>query len=165
MNILANIIIIICVLGVFIACAPKVPYRTLKDFQKAGDIPSFQKMDNPWAVDVTFEQLWSVLLEVPQKYDFKIIPGNCGLYAEATHNELELRGVRAALVFAKIGENYFHAFTAFNTTDRGRIYVDLTDGILVIAEKTDGKYKFVKQLTNQIQVQEIGYEKDFYIFW
>lgn len=137
--------------------------RTLADFSKSDGSP-FNLIDNRDARNVDYETLMAALNIIPAKYDFRGIPGNCGFYAEATRNELEARGIRSALAFAIVGKGP-HCFNAFDTTDQGRIYADLTGGVLSIAEKVNGQYRFVRHLENQTQFQLLGYERDFCIFW
>ena len=137
--------------------------QPLGNFRKS-DGSRFYKIDNPIAANTSFDNLLTALTFIPQKYDFRAVPGNCGDYAEATFNELEAQGIRSAIVFVIIGEGT-HTFNAFDTIDQGRVYADLTEGVLAIAEKVNGRYRVVRKLNSQIRIQELGYEKDFYIFW
>jgi hypothetical protein len=51
----------------------------------------------------------------------------CADYAEDVHNNAEAAGIKCAYVCINFeGEPIGHAFNAFNTTDRGIIYVDCT---------------------------------------
>jgi hypothetical protein len=145
------------------ALACHKPRYSLSDFSKSDGL-TYQKIDNPDTCNVDYQTLLSALAVIPEKYSFSDIPNNCGFYAEATHNELEAMGIRSAMAFAIVG-NGVHSFNAFDTTDRRRVYADWTEGILSIAEKIDGKYRFVREFDNQTQIQELGYERDFYIFW
>jgi len=165
MNKLVIPISLLCIaLVMTIACAPRRVEYTLDDFRKF-DGSSFNKIDNPEAINVSFEELMTLLNELDAKeYEFADLPGNCGYYAEAVHNEAEASGIRAAIVFTIVADSC-HIFNAFETTDKGRIYADMTDGILAIAEKVDGQYRVVRHDENQTRTQELGPEKGFYIFW
>lgn len=149
-----------------VACTPQRRSYSLDDFCKF-DGSAFDKVDNPEATDVSFGELMLQLRRVEAKeYEFTNLLGSCGWYAEAVHNELENNGIRAAIVFVFIGDgSTVHVFNAFEAIDSGRIYADMTGGVLAIAEKVDGEYRFVKHEENQTQIQELGFEKDFYIFW
>ena len=147
-----------------IACASRRVNYGLEDFCKWDGSP-FSKIDNPAAANASFDELMTLLNELDAKgYEFADLPGNCGYYAEAVHNEAEANGIRAAIVFAFVGEGV-HIFNAFDTTHKGRIYADMTGGTLVIAENTNGQYRFIKYEGNQTRIQELGSERDFYVFW
>ncbi|MFO7996419.1 MAG: hypothetical protein R6U93_04645 [Dehalococcoidia bacterium] len=56
-------------------------------------------------------------------------PGNphvCADFAERLHNNAELAGIRCAYVSITLAGNTGHACNAFQTTDRGLVYVDVT---------------------------------------
>jgi len=65
----------------------------------------------------------------------------CADFAEMLHNNAEVSGIKAAYVGVDFVEGEGHALTAFNTTDKGLIYVDCTSGFSspVIAELTDSE--------------------------
>jgi len=57
------------------------------------------------------------------------VPGEytCGAFAERLHNNAEAAGIRAAWVaLALDGESGGHALNAFDTSDRGLVYIDCT---------------------------------------
>lgn len=167
MNTLVIPSLLLCLaLLVTIACAPRRVTYSLDDFCKF-DGSLFNKVDNPQATDTSFDELTALLNDLAAKeYEFAELPGPCGYYAEAVHNESEASGIRAAIVFAFVGDgSYTHVFNAFDTTDSGRIYADITGGNLAIAEKTNGGYSFVRHEGNQTRIQEVGSKRDFCIFW
>lgn len=53
-------------------------------------------------------------------------PKMCGDFAERLHNNAELAGIRCAYVDVGLAGSVGHACNAFQTTDRGLIYVDVT---------------------------------------
>jgi hypothetical protein len=53
-------------------------------------------------------------------------PGVCGDFAERLHNNAELAGIRCAYVCVTLAGNAGHACDAFQTTDRGLVYIDCT---------------------------------------
>lgn len=65
----------------------------------------------------------------------------CADFAEMVHNNAEASGIKAAYVGVDFVEGEGHALTAFNTTDKGLVYVDCTSGFSspVIAELTDSE--------------------------
>ena len=53
----------------------------------------------------------------------------CGDFAEQVHNNAEQSGIKAAFVAIEFnGSSAGHALNAFNTTDRGLVYIDCTGG-------------------------------------
>ena len=66
----------------------------------------------------------------------------CADFAELLHNNAEASGIRAAFVGVDFrADEEAHALNAFNTTDKGLVYVDCTSGSssTAIAEPTDGE--------------------------
>ena len=65
----------------------------------------------------------------------------CADFAEMLHNNAEVSGIKAAYVGVEFVEGEGHALTAFNTTDKGLVYVDCTSEFSspVIAELTDSE--------------------------
>ncbi len=73
------------------------------------------------------------------------IPGvyMCGSFAEALHNSVEQAGIRAAWVAVDLEEGEIHALNAFNTVDRGIVFVDCTGGGLeVIVLSFEDSYSY-----------------------
>ncbi len=66
----------------------------------------------------------------------------CADFAELLHNNAEASGIRAAFVGVDFrADEEAHALNAFNTTDKGLVYVDCTSGSssTAIAEPTDSE--------------------------
>lgn len=89
--------------------------------------------NNPHAVDPSWEELKEFLLEDNtdrRTYDFNTFV--CADFAEMLHNNAEAAGIRAAFVCVQLGPCAFfstsggHALNAFETTDRGLVYIDCT---------------------------------------
>jgi len=89
-------------------------------------------VNNPGAKNPSWYQLYWFLQADPtdaQEYrdSFK-----CGEFAEMLHNNAESAGWRAAFVVIELGpselypEGGLHAINAFETTDRGLVYIDST---------------------------------------
>jgi len=95
-----------------------------------GDGEPIRLINNPDAVNVTYEELLSFLQEddtewYPYKENFYV----CADFAETLHNNAEETGIRAAWVAVNFeGDVKGHASNAFETTDRGLIYVDCGGG-------------------------------------
>ena len=84
-------------------------------------------VNNPDASDVGFTQLKSFLLQ-DDTDDEPYVLGvrTCGNFAEKLHNNAEEAGIRAAFVALHFSDKPEspHALNAFQTTDKGLVYVD-----------------------------------------
>jgi hypothetical protein len=65
----------------------------------------------------------------------------CADFAEMLHNNAEASGIKAAYIGVDFIVGEGHALNAFNTTDKGQVYVDCTRGFStpIIAELTDSE--------------------------
>ena len=85
--------------------------------------------DNPEAADVDWSELVEFLGE-DRTDEIPYLEGVfvCADYAEMLHNNAEEDGIRAAWVGIDFyGSGTGHALNAFNTTDRGLVYIDVTN--------------------------------------
>jgi len=130
---------------------------SLEDFTNGQPI-----VNNPDAKNVSYNELMAFL-------DTYIPPvtgaWSCGPVALDLHDKAEANGIKAAVVFAIVSPDASHAFNLFKTTDQGKLYIDASWGSILIAEKEDGNYRFIKREGTKITIQNLGPEKDFYIFW
>lgn len=98
----------------------------------------------------------------------------CGDFAEAVHNNAEEAGIRAAWVSIDFkGYTSGHACNAFNTTDRGLVFVDCT-GIYpyelgnrdCIVDLEIGKIYQPRELFTSGEIYNyLGVVKNFEIYW
>jgi ribosomal protein L37AE/L43A len=96
-------------------------YSSIGETIIGGNGHTIKLINNSTAVNPTYNQLLSFLAK--DKTDNHAYIENsyvCGDYAEELHNNAEKAGIRAAFV----GINDEHALNAFETTDRGLIYID-----------------------------------------
>jgi hypothetical protein len=95
----------------------------------SGMQPPFQGADivsNETATNPTWAQLSDFLLK--DKTDRKAyVPGvyMCGDFTRDVHNNAERAGIRAAYVAVELPSGY-HSLNAFQTTDRGLVFIDCT---------------------------------------
>jgi hypothetical protein len=95
----------------------------------SGMQPPFQGADivsNETATNPTWAQLSDFLLR--DKTDRKAyVPGvyMCGDFTRDVHNNAERAGIRAAYVAVELPSGY-HSLNAFQTTDRGLVFIDCT---------------------------------------
>jgi len=88
-------------------------------------------VNNTNAVNPTFDQLMSFLEQDDTDtyyYREDILSGRiCGWFAERVHNNAEQAGIKAAFVSVNFaGETTGHALDAFNTIDKGLVFIDCT---------------------------------------
>ena len=109
--------------------------------------------DNPDATDVAWSALKDFLRddkidEMPYIEDVFM----CADFAEMLHNNAEAAGIRAAWVGIDFYYGPGHAINAFNTTDRGLVFIDVTnadvapcssDSIATVIEGKQITYEFV----------------------
>jgi hypothetical protein len=123
-----------------------------------GDLSPFELEENPWAINPSYDKL----LELLDSFEPKVLPTkSCGHYAEELHNYAESRFIKCAVV---VSSTYFHSFTGF-VVDGEMVYVDPNDGIISIAEESDGVFKFSRQNGLMTQSQIVGQVEDFTLFW
>jgi len=71
---------------------------------------------------VNLEHIQNIIDETAQPSN----PHVCADFAERLHNNAELAGIRCAYVSITLDGNTGHACDAFQTTDRGLVYIDVT---------------------------------------
>jgi len=112
-----------CVDGVCTYYGRQLPYsRTSIGYNR------IELINNPNAVDPTWQQLKEFLIadETDTKRYYRI-SYMCGAFAEDVHNNAEIAGIKAAWVAVDFeGGGAGHALNAFQTTDKGLVYVDCT---------------------------------------
>jgi len=87
-------------------------------------------INNPSATDPTWRQLLEFIAsdDTDQQTYIKDVY-MCGDFAETLHNNAEEQGIRAAWVGIHFADGTVgHALNAFNTVDRGIVFVDCTGG-------------------------------------
>jgi len=84
--------------------------------------------NNPDAKDPTWDQVVAFLkADKTDEMEYVAADFMCGSFAQEVHNNAERAGIRAAFVGIDLaGESIGHAVNAFNTTDRGLVYIDST---------------------------------------
>jgi hypothetical protein len=89
---------------------------------------NIQLIENATATDPTWSQLKAFI--TADKTDQNLYMENiymCGAFAADVHNNAEAAGIKAAFVHIEFqGEIETHALNAFETTDKGLVYIDCT---------------------------------------
>jgi hypothetical protein len=93
-----------------------------------GDGKAIELIDNPNATNPTYAELVAFIKEDSTDEHLYVISSyNCSDFAEDVHNNAEATGIRAAWVGIHFeGDDEGHACNAFETTDKGLVYVDCT---------------------------------------
>ncbi|MCX8155290.1 MAG: hypothetical protein N3J91_02355 [Verrucomicrobiae bacterium] len=89
-----------------------------------------QLRNHPAATNVSLRQLVLFLRTNPVNFA-TFQPGKfvCTEFAQALHNAAESAGLRAGLVMVDFSRGEGHVLNAFETTDKGVVYVDCTGGM------------------------------------
>jgi hypothetical protein len=106
---------------------PEITERTIPYLKASGSQVCLVNYKN--ATDPT----WAELIAFLQRDDtdeYSYVEGSfvCADFAEMLHDNAEVFGIRAAWVGVDFVEGEDHALNAFNTTDKGLVYVDCTRG-------------------------------------
>jgi hypothetical protein len=137
------------------AGACKNPQYTYEDNKVlvGGDGEPIMLIDNPNAVNPTYAELVAFIeQDTTDTNDYLIDPligYVCADFAEDVHNNAEAAGIRAASVSVDFdGSEDGHALNAFDTIDKGLVYIDCTgqsfsDKLVSHLEETGDGFTFV----------------------
>ncbi len=107
----------------------KVYYTQVFDVLNAasGNGDPIRLSENPQAADVSWEQVKEFVMN-DDTNSHTYIPDSfvCADFAALLHNRAEAAGIKTAYVSVDFAEGPAHALNAFNTTDRGLVYIDCT---------------------------------------
>jgi len=149
------------------------------------DYKPIELVNNPNAVNPSYEELLIFIQEdttdAKRYIDATYFGGyDCKDYAEDVHNNAEGAGIRAAWVGIDFrGEEIGHAINAFETTDRGLVYIDCTEwdtvayvekgkeyGSIDITEAYSPLYSFYDEYKQEGQgFEPLGIVESIYIHW
>ena len=120
------------------------------DSQYSGNPPYVKRpgeriylINNADASNVSFEALKAFIISDQTDKDL-YRPGRrmCGYFAETLHNNAERAGIRATVVIVEFEDGSVpHALNAFETTDRGLVYIDCTGARRSPADFEEWVYK------------------------
>jgi hypothetical protein len=135
------LLILLILVSYPMACAPNPRYIYENGtIMVGGDGEPLELINNPSATNPTYEELVAFIeadatdttAYVEEAYrvgGLEVKAYTCADFAEAVHNNAEVAGIRAAWVGLYFeGDDEGHALNAFETTDRGLVYVDCTGG-------------------------------------
>ena len=107
----------------------KVYYTQVFDILNAasGNGEPTRLSENTQASDVSWEQVKEFLVQDDTNAHLYILDSFvCADFAALLHNRAEASGIKTAYVSVDFSEGPAHALNAFNTTDRGLVYIDCT---------------------------------------
>jgi len=82
---------------------------------------------NTYATDKTYNEVINFILQDPtDKKPYIDDVYTCGDYAENVQNNAEAAGIKCGYVCIDFEDGYGHACNYFDTTDKGRVYIDCT---------------------------------------
>lgn len=95
-----------------------------------GDGEPIELINNPNATDSTYAELIAFIIkDSTDEHLYFTFSYVCSNFAEDVHNNAEAAGIRAAWVGIDLeGDDEGHACNAFETTDKGLVYIDCTGG-------------------------------------
>jgi len=130
------IAVIICLIVLLLPAAltacrnPDYIYSETGAVECGADGRPIALVDNPEAADPTFAELMAFIeQDLTDRHPY--IEGEyvCADFAEDVHNNAEAAGIRAGWVGIDFeGQEIGHAVNIFETTDRGTVYIDCTNG-------------------------------------
>lgn len=95
-----------------------------------GDGEPIVLVNNPHATNPTYAELVAFIVEDTTNTNEYVKGGPeayvCADFAEEVHNNAEAAGIRAAWVGVSFTDGQPHALNAFETTDKGIVYIDCT---------------------------------------
>ncbi len=103
------------------------------ELECGGDGKAIILDNNPDATNPTYDELAAFIKEDPTDRKEYVENGSgayvCADFAEEVHNNAEAAGIRAGWVGITFeGTDNGHAINIFETTDRGTVYIDCTNG-------------------------------------
>lgn len=118
------------------------------------------------ATDKTYQEVLNFLKT--DKTDRKEYTDNfqCGDFAELVHNNAEATGIKCAWVAIDfIDDSDSHACNAFNTIDKGLIFIDCVNGDSNVNIENTEKYTPKSLFTAGVQYECLGLVKHKDIYW
>ena len=106
---------------------------------------SAQLVNNQEANDPTWQELMTFLgVDTTDQKPYVVDSYSCVAFAEELHNNAEAAGIRAAFVGVQFEDrDVGHALNAFQTTDRGLVFIDCTSPV-----RSDPAYRPIRELDN-----------------
>lgn len=135
------LVLFISILILFTSCRPAgFIYTEDGKIECGADGKAIILTNNATASDHTFDELMAFILADNSDTREYIVSGPgafvCADFAEAVHNNAEAAGIRAAWVGLTFdGTKEGHALNAFETSDKGLVYIDCTNSGLAIEGK------------------------------
>jgi hypothetical protein len=126
-------VILVTLLLVFASCRPAgFIYTEDGKIECGADGEAIILTNNATAADPTFDELVAFILADATDTKKYIVSGPgayvCADFAEAVHNNAEAAGIRAGWVSLTFnGTSEGHALNAFETADKGLVYIDCTN--------------------------------------
>ena len=148
------------------------------DFQNNGK--PVQLINNENAVDPTWKELKAFLfLDKTDQKPYIDYSYECASFAEELHNNAEARGIRAAFVGIFFSSEFEgHALNAFQTTDKGLVYIDCQGydfvayiaedkeyGIILLEMAESFSYNYFIDYNDEFKATPLGIVDLVYIYW
>lgn len=122
---------------------------------------------NDSAIDPTYAQLLKFIAsDTTDQIAYKKGQFTCGDYAERVKNNAENAGIRSSWVSVDFVDAAGHACNAFNTTDRGLVFIDCTNGDAHVNMQLGQWYAPTPLDPNaNYSIKPLGTLKNYDIYW
>jgi hypothetical protein len=130
---------------------------------------SARLVNNDEASPPTWQELMAFLnADITDQKPYNIDSFACVAFAEELHNNAEAAGIEAAFVGVQFeGREIGHALNAFNTTDRGLVFIDCTSPVqsdapyLSMLEFDDGEFDDIGEVVGADKVAYVELGKEY----
>lgn len=147
---------------------PNLIYNPATDeyFHVKADNSKVILVNNESAIDVTSDMVYAFILsDQTDKNDYVLDSFICSSFSEMLHNNAEAAGIRCAWVEVDFSDNdWTHSSNAFNTTDKGIIFIDCTQYDMYVDAWPGQEYKCYDLVDNYSYISA-GNISDLKIFW
>ena len=123
-------------------------------------------VNNENAIDVTSDMVYAFILsDQTDKNEYILDLFVCSNFAEMLHNNAEDAGIRCAWVEVDFSDNdWSHSANAFNTTDKGMIFIDCTQYDMYVDAWPEQEYKCYDLVDNHSYISA-GNISEIKLFW
>lgn len=124
-------------------------------------------INNPNATDFTYAQVCDFIKSDPtDSITYKENSFVCGDYAEMVHNNAEAAGLKCGWVSIDFkDESTNHACNAFNTIDKGIIFIDCTESDTTVNMIIGEPYIPERLFESNVEYTPSGIVSDYAIYW
>lgn len=118
------------------------------------------------AIDPTYAQVITFVLQDNTDSNHYTSGFTCGDFAEQLHNNAEIAGYKCGWVEVNFeNDDLGHACNAFNTTDRGLVFIDCVNGDATVKIEIGKPYKPHEIRNEGWKYDLLGIVSSYYTYW